>query len=179
MPLIAAISISQGANISQFTITDASNYGGSDPKANFSARKLILYKSDGTVYRQPGQLTDEIDFDFGAYPTDQITITGLIRDLALSATMILTPVVSQPGSTYSITTKFALVGFTMTALYERQKELSIEPRYESNTQFVTDSYRLLLEAETAIVAASANDITGSQLCLDRANRIITDNRIPY
>lgn len=179
MPLTAAISVSQGSDNTQFTITDTSNYGGSDPKTNISARQIILYKADGTVYRQPDQTADEIDFSFGSYPDDTITIEGLEKDLALSATMVLTPVASQSGSAYSVTSKFAVTGFTRTAFYERQKKQALQPRYEKNTQYITDNHRLLLEADSAENAAAADDIAGAQLALDRAYRITQYNQIPY
>lgn len=179
MALLASISVAQGSDNSTFTITDGSNYGGSDPKGNISSRQLILHKSDGSVYRQPDQLTDEIDFSYASYPGDEIEILGLTKDLALSATMVLTPVASQTGSVYTVTVKFAVVGYTETAIYERCKKQAIQPRYEKDKAYTNDTHRLVVESRNAVVAAASNDIAGAQLSLDRAYRIIQDNKLPY
>lgn len=179
MALLASISVSQGADNSKFTITDNSNYGGSDPFANIASRQLIFYKADGTVYRQPGQTTDEIDFDISFGATGDMDILGLERDLALSAVMVLTPVAAQTGSVYSVTLVFALVGYTMTNVYERMKKTAVQPRYEKDKAFTNDTHRLLLEQNNSTAAASNNDIEAAQLSLDRAYRIIQDNKLPY
>lgn len=171
MPITATITISQGSDKTKFTITDAT---ASEP--NLTGRSIIIYKSDGTVYRQPLQVTDTIDFP---YPATSIDILGLDKDLALSAVMTITSSAPVGGSVYSVTSKFALTGYTVTEQRERWKRIAENPRLENNVLYTNDLYRLLVEADNAVTAAAANDITSAQLALDRADKLIKYSKIPY
>jgi len=174
----ASLQISQSGDCDRFTVTDASSYS-SESKGTFSARSLIVYRADGTVYRQPGQTTDAISFGYAQYPTDSINILGLDSDQAFTVVMSCTSNAPQAGSTYAATTRFALTCFTMSAFYDRHKKQAIQPRYEQNNNYVTDTHRLLVEKEGAVRAASNGDIMSAQLALDRAKKIIDNNKIPY
>lgn len=174
----ASLQIQQNGACDRFVVVDNSDYT-SEPKNSFTNRRLIVYKSDGTVYRQPNQTTDEIPFSHGAYPTDQIEIVGLDKDYALTVIMTLTPAAPVSGSTYTVTSRFALSCFTMSAFYDRSKKQSINPRLELNNDYVSDTHRLLVEREAAVKAAAANDVASAQLSLNRAKKIIDNNKIPY
>jgi hypothetical protein len=67
----------------------------------------------------------------------------------------------------------------MSAFYDRAKKQSIDPRYELNRDYVTDTHRLLVEKKAAENAASVGDIVSAQLALNRARRVIVNNKIPY
>lgn len=174
MSIFASLSVSQGSSATSFKVTDTT--GGSE---TITARTLILYKADGSVYRQPGQATDAIDFSPTTYPSNEITISGLDKDYAFSVTMTLTPSSPVGGSTYTVTTKIALVAYSMKAFYDRMLYISENPKYEANLQFVSDTQRIFQEQEIAKKAAASSDITSAQLCLTRAKRIATYSKIPY
>lgn len=179
MAISAAITTTQGADKTTFTINDVTPYAGGDSKSNFSARTLIIYKNTGAVYRQPGQVVDTIDFSYGTYPGDSITITGLDKDYAFTIIMTITPIVPVSGSIYTVTVKTALTGYTISAERERWKKSADDPRLEKNQDYLSDTFRLLVERDNAVVAAAANDITSAQLALDRAGKIISLNKLPY
>jgi len=174
----AAIQISQGANCNEFTIADASSYA-TESKGSFSSRQLIIYKSDGSIFRGAGQTSDVINFDFATYTSDSITIQGLDVDYSFYVLMTLVSSNPQVGSVYTAGTKFALTCYTMSAFYDRAKKQSIDPRYELNRDYVTDTHRLLVEKKAAENAASVGDIVSAQLALNRARRVIVNNKIPY
>lgn len=180
MSLTAAIKVSQGANCDRFTITDDSNYTESgELRSTFTGRSLIIYKSDGTVYRQPDQLTDEIPFSYEAYPSDEITIVGLTQDTALHVLMTLTPSVVGSGSIYTTNSKFALVCYTKGFLVQRSKKMRANKRYEENMNYVVDTARIQINCNEAPRAAAGNDIESAQRELDCAKRIHENNPIPY
>lgn len=180
MSFIAAIQISQGANCDRFTIKDISNYEESgELQTGFTQRKLIIFKSDGTVYRMPGQLTDEIDFSYVTYPDDEIVITGLTNDLALHVLMILTAAVVQSGSIYTVSNKFALVCYTKGFLVLRTKKMEANKRYEENMNYVVDTAHIKINCDQAPIAAAGDDIESAQRELDAAKRVHERNPIPY
>jgi hypothetical protein len=179
MALTATLSVSQADDKSEVIISDLSNYSSTDVKGNFTSRNLILYKSDGTVFRGEGQISDTINFSFAGYPSDSITISGVDRDYALTAVMTLAPIVVVSGSIYTATTKFALTGYVREARFTRCKKQAVQPRLEMNPQYLNDTYRLRLEQDLAIEAAAQGDVTSAQLALDRAAKIIANNPVPY
>lgn len=179
MSLTAAIQISQGANCDRFTVKDVSNYVASgEAKNTFTARKLIIYKSDGTVYRQPNQTSDKIDFAYGTYPSDEITIVGLTSDLALHVVMTLTPPSVISGSIYIANTKFALVCYTKGYFSVRVKKMRASKRYEENDSYVRDTERISISSKQAVIAASADDIESAQRELNYAKRVFETRPIP-
>lgn len=180
MPLVAATKIIQGGNCDQFVIEDISNYSeAGEPQSGFSQRKLIIYKADGTVYRKPGQLTDELDFAYADFPSNQITIDGLTRDFAFHVIMELTPVLPISGSVYTVDHKFALVCFTNGYLVERVKKMQNNRRYEENQNFATDTYRISTVLDSAVIMAAGDDLNSAQTELDRAREIYINSPLPY
>lgn len=172
MALTAATQISQGSNCSQFTVTDSSNYGGSDPKANISSRVLVVFKSDGTVFTT-------INFSYALYPSDSVVITGLDKDYSFLVIMTLTPLVPVLGSVYVANNDFALKCYTMTGFYQRMKNASLQPYYERNKNFTTDTFNILMDADVAVAAAASQDISSAQLLLDTAAKIQSSFPMPY
>ena len=53
------------------------------------------------------------------------------------------------------------------------------PRLESNRDYVTDNYKILMEVEAAGAAIGVEDIVSAQLCLDRVKKITDVNKLPY
>ena len=172
MALTAATQISQGSNCTQFTVTDTSNYGGSDPKGNISSRILTVFKDDGTVFTT-------INFSYALYPTDSVTISGLDKDYAFNVVMTLTPIVVQSGSVYVANNDFSLKCYTMSNFLQRMKLASLQPYYERNKNFTTDTFNILMDADVAVAAAATGDIASGQILLDTAAKIEALNPIPY
>lgn len=178
MAIAASFSVSQGTDKTKFSIQDTTPYSGEETKEAFTSRSLIIYKADGTVYRQPGQSADTIDFNFNDYPDDTIEITGLDLDYAFRILLTIVPIVTISGSLYTATVKAALTGYTMSAFFERMHRQSLYPRMEKNDSYNADTHRILMNSEHAVKAAAADDISAAQQALDRARRIIK-NPIPY
>lgn len=167
MAINASISISQGVSADQFIVTDTTNLG----SEAITARTLVIYKADGSIYRKPGQTTDSLNFSPATYPSNQIVIDGLDKDYAFSVVMTLTPSIVVSGSVYTVTTKFALVGYTMTAFYKRMQKINTNIRNQYSMTFVHDTAMQRLQAIVAVKAAAANNIERAQIALDKAKRI--------
>lgn len=167
MAINASISISQGVSADQFIVTDTTNLG----SEAITARTLVIYKADGSIYRKPGQTTDALNFSPATYPSNQIVIDGLDKDYAFSVVMTLTPSIVVSGSVYTVTTKFALVGYTMTAFYKRMQKINTNIRNQYSMTFVHDTAMQRLQAIVAVKAAAANNIERAQIALDKAKRI--------
>lgn len=174
--LTAAISYSQATTCSQFSVQDITDYT-NEPTSNISSRTLTLYKSDGTIYRQPGQIQDEIDWPYAS--GNSYTVTGLAEDLALNAIMILVPISADPDSTYTVSLLLALTCFLDTELFDRAKRQSEDKRYERNVIFTNDTHRIIIEKTSAQNAIAQENINGAQLALTRAKNIADLNQKPY
>jgi hypothetical protein len=172
MAISAAITAVQSSDKTAFLITDTTPYAGLDSQANFSARTIVIYTSDGTIY-------DTLDFSFASYPDDEIEVTDLDKDYAFSIVMTLTPIAAQSGSVYSIALKKAFSGYAMTALRERMRKCVEQERYEKSRDFITDTFVISLSIEAADAAIADNDLESAQLALTRAKKIAFINRLPY
>ena len=120
MAISASFTVSQGADRTKVVITDTTPYNDTETRESFSGRTLIIYKADGTMLATTSHPTSPINFSYEDHPEDTIEITGLGKDYAIAVYMTLTPAISQSGSVYSSNGKFALIGHTMTAFYERK-----------------------------------------------------------
>ena len=174
--LTASITTSQNSQCDRFTINDTTSYA-DEPTSGFNSRKITIYKSDGTVFRQPGQTVDQIEWPFAN--GNSLLVIGLQQDFAFNVVMVLDPQSPQGGSNYIASQKIALSCYLNTELYERGKRQSEDPRYERNVIWTNDSCRLLLERDGASAAIADDDIESAQLCLSRAKKIIDNNRKPY
>lgn len=174
--LTAAISYSQATTCSQFSIQDTTDYSYESP-SNISSRTVTLYKADGTIYRQPGQTADAIDWPYADGNT--LSVLGLTEDLALNAVMILVPISADPNSTYSVALLLALTCFLDTELFDRAKRQSEDKRYERNVIFTNDTHRIIIEKTSAQNAIAQENINGAQLALTRAKNIADLNQKPY
>ena len=87
MPFTTSISLTQGADCSQFTVTDTSTYN-LEATGTFSLRKLTIQKSDGTYLTVGSTTYNNWTWAFASGNT--IRITGLDKDYAYTATLTLT-----------------------------------------------------------------------------------------
>lgn len=169
MAITANFTITQGTDNSKITLTDTTNYGGGEVVDEMASRTIILYKSDGTA--------------LGTYTFGQeeltVDVTGLTKDYALKGIFTITPGTPVNGSVYTKTKYAALTGYSMTAFYNRHSKMANNPRLESNRDYTTDNYKILMEVKAAEASIGAEDTVSAQLCLDRVKKITDVNKMPY
>lgn len=179
MPFVANYTVAQGIECSQIVITDTSSYS-TEAKNTFTYRRLYLYKADGTTIKFPANsTTDYINFSFVAYPSDQITITGIDQDYGLRIVMELNPITPQPGSVYTKSTVCALTCYTNTALYNTVQIAAVNPERISDPTFYDSWNNLQTEKDGAIVAATYGDQLSADAALKRAKAIINSNVLRF
>lgn len=179
MPFTANFTVAQGIFCSQIIITDTSNYA-AEAKNTFTYRRLYLYKADGTTIKFPSNSpNDYIDFGFVAYPTDQITITGIDQDYGLRIELQLNSSAPQPGSVYTKTTVCALTCYTNTALYNVAQIAATSPARVDDPVFYSSWSELQTERDAAITAASYGDQLSSDAALKRAKNIINQSSLRF
>lgn len=168
MAITATLTITQGTDASVITLNDGTNYT-VETIGSMTSRTVVITKSDGTTlgtYTFAGtDLTKEV--------------TGLTKDYSLKAVFTIVPGTVVSGSVYTATVYQSITGYTMQNFYARHKKMALNQRLENNKDFTTDTFRILVEKDAADNAAGLEDIAGAQLCLDRAGRIISNNKIPY
>lgn len=184
MPFTTSISITQGADCSQFTINDSSTYN-VEATGTFTARKLTIKKSDGTFLKIGAITYNEYVWPFAAGNT--IVISGLDDrsvpyinvDFALEITLTLTSSAPQSGSLYSKKELAVFVCYTMSSFFANTYNMSINPSLEKDYKFVKDVMRLFLEQESAKKAGIDGDLGAAQDCLNRAKYISDSLKIGY
>lgn len=167
MPITASFTASQSSDCSTFQITDTTNYADPEEKVDMASRYLYLYKSDGTLY-------DTIDFSYGEYPSDVITIEGIDKDYAFTVNMEIGTEEPVVGSVYTASKVVALVCYSKVAFFERQNKMVIEPSLLNNTEYLKDSMKIVLDIEAAKNAEADTDVLNAQNAIDRI-KFITDN----
>jgi hypothetical protein len=176
MPFTTSVSISQGADCSQFTIADSSTYN-VEGTGTFSARKLTIQKSDGT-YLVVGSVTyNQYVWPFAS--GNSITISNMQIDSAFTIKLELTSTSPQSGSIYSKIELPVLTCYTMSAFFSNTYKMSIDNSLEKDYKFVKDVMRLFMEQESAKKAGADGDVGAAQGCLDRAKQLSDALKIGY
>lgn len=184
MPFTTSISLTQGADCSQFIITDTSSYN-VEATSTFSARKLTILKSDGS-YLKIGAITyNQYVWPFAA--GNSITISGvddknvayIDKDYAFNITLALTSNSPQTGSIYTKTELVVLICYIMSAFFSNANKMAINTGLEKDYKFVKDVQRLFIEQESAKKAGIDGDLGASQACLDRGKYISDALKIGY
>jgi hypothetical protein len=185
MPFYTIINVAQGADCSEFTITDASTYG-LEATSTFSARKLTILKSDGTYLKVNGITYNQYVWPFSAgntltlNGTDSTTHVAFIdKDYAFNITLALTSNSPQSGSIYTKTELIVLVCYIMSAFFANTNKMAINTGLEKDYRFIKDVMRLFLEQESAKKAGVDGDLGASQSCLDRGKFISDALKIGY
>ena len=176
MPFLSAFTVTQGADCSQFTVNDTSDYT-VEGTGTFTARKLTIQKSDGS-YLTVGAVTyNQYVWPFAS--GNSIVFTGNTLDYSLTVTLAHTSSSPQPGSVYTKTSVAPLVCYTLSGFYTLSYKMAINSSLEKNYKFVKDVMRLWIEQESAKKSAIDGDSAASQACLDRAQYIIDNLTIGY
>ena len=116
MPFLAAFTVTQGSNCSQFTINDTSVYA-TEGTGTFSARKLTIQKSDGSYLKIGSTTYFEYVWPFASGNTLTLTITDTQQDFSFFITLALTSNAPQPGSTYVKSNVATLTCYTLSGFY--------------------------------------------------------------
>ena len=184
MPFTTSISLTQGADCSQFIVTDTSSYN-VEATGTFSARKLTILKSDGS-YLKVGAITyNQYVWPFAA--GNSITLSGvddknvayIDKDYAFNITLALTSSSPQSGSVYSKTELVVLICYIMSAFFSNANKMAINTGLEKDYKFVKDLQRLFIEQESAKKAGIDGDLGAAQSCLDRGKYISDALKIGY
>jgi hypothetical protein len=185
MPFITSLSITQGADCSQFVITDMSTYN-VEATGTFSSRKLTILKSDGTYLKVNGITYNQYVWPFAAgntitlSGTDTTTNTAYIdRDYAFNITLALTATIPQSGSVYTKVELAVFVCYIMSSFFSNNNKMALSPLLEKDYKFVKDVMRLFLEQESAKKAGIDGDIGAAQSCLDRGKYVSDALKIGY
>lgn len=176
MPFILAFTVTQGADCSQFTLNDTSDYT-VEGTGTFTSRKISIQKSDGTYLKVGATTYQNYTWTFAS--GNSITFTGIDTDYSFVIVMTNVSSSPQPGSVYTKTAAAPLVCYTMSAFYTFSYKMAINPSLEKNYKFVKDVMRLWIEQESAKKSAIDGDNPASQSCLDRAKYIIDNLTIGY
>lgn len=175
MPFVTQMSITQGADCSQFTINDTSTYN-VEATGTFSSRKLTIQKSDGTFLTVGSTVYNQYVWAFGS---NTLVFTGLDKDYAYNVNLTLTSTSPQPGSIYTKTEYAVLVCYIMSAFYTNSHKMSINIGLEKDYRFVKDVMRLFIEQESAKKAGIDADLGAAQACLDRGQFVSDNLKIGY
>lgn len=184
MPFILAFTVTQGADCSQFTVNDTSDYS-VETTATFTARRLTIQKSDGTFLKIGTTTYQNYLWPFAS--GNSITFSGvdtylkpyIDADYSFLITITNTPIAAQPGSVYFKTSAAPLVCYTMSGFYTFAYKMALNPSLEKDYKFVKDVMRLWIEQESAKKSAIDGDNPAAQSCLDRAKYIIDNLTIGY
>lgn len=183
MAFTTAFTVTQGADCSQFTVNDTSDYT-SEGTGTFSSRKLTIQKSDGSYLTTGATVYNEYVWAFGS---NSLVINGvdannqpyIDQDFALLITLTHTSTAPQGGSTYTKQNTAILVCYTMSGFYTFSNKMAINNSLEKDYKFVKDVMRLYIEQESAKKAGIDGDFQSSQACLDRAKYIIDNLTVGY
>lgn len=185
MPFITSLSITQGADCSQFVIADTSTYN-AEATGTFTARKITIRKSDGTFLKVGNITYNEYVWPFAAgntltlSGTDTTTNTAYIeKDYAFTIILALTSSSPQSGSIYTKTELAVFVCYIMSSFFSNNNKMALSPLLEKDYKFVKDVMRLFLEQESAKKAGIDGDIGAAQACLDRGKYVSDALKIGY
>ena len=168
MAIVASISVSQGSNPANLTITDDTVNEGSE---TYTDRYLTILDSNNEAL---ADYPNPIDFSFASYPTGAITLTGFTVDLALNIVMTLVPTVVDPASEYEAIEDVAMNRYLQQGVYNIQEARFIENQLVglASVQAQLNSIDIIIEQQNSQTAVLYGSLTGAQNALTRGQNII-------
>jgi hypothetical protein len=168
MAIVASISVSQGSNPANLTITDTTVNENSE---TYTDRYLTILDSSNEAL---ADYPNPIDFSFASYPTGAITLTGFTVDLALNIVMTLVPTVVDPASEYEAIEDVAMNRYLQQGVYNIQEARFIENQLVglASVQAQLNSIDIIIEQQNSQTAVLYGSLTGAQNALTRGQNII-------
>lgn len=179
MSFTAAFSATQSDDCSKITINDTSSYS-TEAKDTFTARKIYLYKNDGTTIKYPSDSEDDfIDFSYADYPSDTITIPNIDKDYSLRIKIEMTSSNPQTGSTYSYEQVSALVCYTKKFDYGIAAAVAVNNNLTKDKEYYNQWSELRTELDAAERASEYQDQNASQQALNRCKKIMDESKLRF
>lgn len=174
MAITASIKYIPQLDPSTFQLQDTTPYASPDDKANFSSRVVNILDDENNPL--PGY-ANPIAFPYGG--GDVLTISGLTQDYALNIQMVLTPIVSNPGSIYTAILDVATNRFLQAGLFNIQVAKNISPPLspKADSVYRDNSIDVIIEMKNSQTALIYTDFTGSQDAIDRGQQIINNTQL--
>jgi len=184
MPFTTAFTVTQGADCSQFSVNDTSDYT-TEGTGTFVSRRLTIQKSDGSYLTLGATVYNNLVWPFASGNT--IVLNGvddknnpyINQDYSFLITLTHTSSSPQPGSIYTKQNTAVLTCYTMSGFYTFANLMAINTSLEKDYKYVKDVMRLYIEQESAKKAGIDGDFQSSQNALDRAKYIIDNLTIGY
>lgn len=171
MAFNGSFAVTQGADISQFTLTD--NSTGSD--GNMTDRRIYLFKIDGTTLVPEGTTVTYVDWPIVSLIGDEITIDVLDKDYAI--TIFVSWISSAPlasPSSYEFTYMQLFSGYTNQFLYGLIQQMAANPLISSDKNFYYNLSKAYTDLDNATLAVANNDQYSAQQALDRIAGMISN-----
>jgi len=171
MAFNGSFAVTQGADISQFTLTD--NSTGSD--GNMTGRRIYLFKIDGTTLVPDGTTVTYVDWPIVSLIGDEITIDVLDKDYAI--TIFVSWISSAPlasPSSYEFTYMQLFSGYTNQFLYGLIQQMAANPLISSDKNFYYNLSKAYTDLDNATLAVANNDQYSAQQALDRIAGMISN-----
>lgn len=167
-------SISQGTDISSFTLTDTST--GSD--AGLTDRRIYLFHPDGTTLVPIGSTNAYIDWPIA---NSTITISLLDKDYALRIEVDwISSAPLAPPSTYTQTILYAFTSNSEDFYAGLTRMQASNPVLVNDNHFYDNKMKLRLFIEDALDAvANMNDVYLAQNCLNQAYDLIVNQQVNF
>lgn len=176
MSFTASYTVTQTpTDCSKIKITDTSNFAG-EAKNTFTARRIYLYKSDGTTIKTGD--TDYIDFSFASYPSDIIYV-DVDKDYSLRIKLEFVSSAPQDGSTYTAEETWGLTCNSDLFLYSIAQAVAANPSLNKDKEYYDNWSELQTEVDAAKQAVKYLDQTAAQSALDRAGKIINEANLRF
>ena len=168
MAFSPSFSISQGVDVTSFTLQDTST--GTD--ANIVSRNVYLYKSDSTTLVPSGTSTLYIPFPLTQNNT--LILTGILQiDYCLN--IVVNWVDVNNNTLYTANGLYLFTGNLENFYYGLTVKQSINPNILKNTYFYNNKLQLRVEIDSANQALSKSDQVSAQQCINRAYVLVNNN----
>jgi hypothetical protein len=175
MSFIGSVVVSQGTDLSKFTLTDTSS--GND--GNIIGRRVYLFKTDGTTLVPSGTAVTYVDWPIVTVTNDTIDITVLDKDYAI--TVYVSWISNSPlpsPSAYAYTLMHLFNGYSNSFVYGLIQQMAANPMVSSDNNFFINLSKVYTDLDNAAMAVANNDQFSAQMALDRIKNVI-DNQTVY
>lgn len=158
MAFSGSYSISQGSDVSAFTLTDDST----DFDSNITSRTVYPYLVDGTLLGGSA-----IPWPKVSGVGDAITIDILSRDFSLSLVVIWNVPSPEVGGVYTKTNIVTFVGYSNEFIYTLIQQMAANPMIASDTNFLGSLSNVQTFLDSAAQATAFSDQYNAQTNLDK------------